>query len=273
MAKIQIQLRSAVFISICVGIAFLIIGILMSNRLVAYYQKLTQKQLGGTSVTVPTSTPSPQSTSNVNSDIDTYEKIAAQAIQASNRTLDLMTWIVTTSVPIIVLIASAFLSYITKLQKDNLDYSNSIMKELNDVGQKLIVAEKQSSNISSNYMYLLNELNHQSIVFLPPEMAISAFDQGKITKDEFRESQIWLSWVKWFYIDKEEGFLELEIYKDSIQSLPHSIRRIMIVEIERIKEAVKKRGMIYKKEDELLKKLLFLLDLETVDKIVSTLIQ
>jgi hypothetical protein len=92
-------------------------------------------------------------------------------------------------------------------------------------------------------------------------MAMTAFEEGRISPEQYRESQIWFSWANWYYGGNEEGFLQLQIYKNSPLSLPTSIRRIMILEIEQINNRARTRGMIFDKEQELLMKILKLLDL------------
>jgi hypothetical protein len=208
----------------------------------------------------PTQSPTPTVPQTVG-DLDTYEKIASQAIQSSNNTLEQMKWMMGIISTVVLGIAGSVVGYFVKTQKELTDYSKEMQKKFNAADQKFESAERQLRNISSNYLQLLHELNHQSIIFLPPEMAMTAFEEGRISPEQYRESQIWFSWANWYYGGNEEGFLQLQIYKNSPLSLPTSIRRIMILEIEQINNRARTRGMIFDKEQELLMKILKLLDL------------
>lgn len=198
--------------------------------------------------------------------IETYEKIASQAIQASNNAIDLMKWVI----GVIITIAGGVVAYFVKSQKELIDNSIEMKKNLSIAEQRLEAGERQLHDVSSNYIQLLHELNHQSMIFIPPATAMSAFETGRITEEQYRESQIWFAWAKWFYGGDEAGFMQMREFKSSPKALPPSICRIIIMEIEQINNRSKIRGVIYDREQLMLDKLLELLDLSMAKKTIPT---
>ena len=69
------------------------------------------------------------------------------------------------------------------------------------------------------------------------------FENGKIDKEKYIESQAWYSWQKWKFGGDETGYKELLVHKKGLNGLPKSIIRSAIAELIEVNEKINKAGM------------------------------
>ncbi len=200
------------------------------------------------------------------SEIEIYKEIAQTAINASKDALEQMKWVIATFAVILIGIASGIVTFFINNQRE---VNNSAEKTRNDLRlatENLQAAERQLSRLSSSYFMREQELLDQITRYISLDMAYELYERGDLNAKELLEAQIWFAWANWYYLEKEEAYFQLEAYRDNSDGLPLSIRRLILLEYDRLNYSTQKRGMIYLQEKDRLKKLLSLIKLAPISE-------
>ncbi len=189
-------------------------------------------------VVAPTTTPSPTQTPHANptTSVDSITYISEKAIEASNRSLQFMQWALGIFITVLIGVAGGITAYVTKTLNNATTKLSETKRMYDLVVDEVSKTKEQLDKITNSYLNLqLNyfELQRQT---LPYDIAVAAYEDGRITREVFIESQAWHSWQKWAFADDPTGYEELVVFKESPEGLPMSVVHSAItifVELER----------------------------------------
>jgi len=223
-------------------IIFILPSILTAGLLVLFFILFPSNRLAISSTGTQQVTPTSSITTS-NDPIQTIESVSKQAIDSSNRTLQVVQW----SVSIFVLSLLGIATNLTTSFSSNLKEATRRLDEIGQkfeyVNQELEETHKELESIMNNYLNLQQDLIAIESQTLPFDLATKAYENGKIDKEKYIESQAWYSWQKWKFGGDETGYKELLVHKKALNGLPKSIIRSAIAELIEINEKINKAGM------------------------------
>ena len=191
--------------------------------------------------------------------LDVISQVSEKAIHASNNAVEMMKWVVVTFLGFTISAAT----YLGKTEKDISQKVTKIQQEYSLVSKTLDKTENQLNDLSTRYLNLQQDLYDLPSQILPYEMAIAAFEDGKIQEKQLFECQAWFSWQKWIFADDPTGYEELLIHKESREGLPVSIVRAAITVLTKLLEKKKRLGAFNTRDQDKMTKLISLLNFET----------
>lgn len=194
--------------------------------------------------------------------IQLIESISSQAIDTASKTLQTIQFTITAFIISLLSIATTIaLSFSISLRES----SNKIVEIGNKyeiVSQELEKAHRQFESLTNKYLNLQQDFISMESQVLPIDLASKAFENGRISREKYIESQVWLSWQKWKFGEDETGYKELQIHKKTLGNLPRPIKRSALAELIDIEERIKLGSSTAKdnKNETKLKKILNLSD-------------
>ncbi len=210
----------------------------------------SRSQIAQTSAQQAVTTPDP---------IEIIKNVSEKAIQISSDTVEIMKWVVVTFLGLVISIIGVF----WRTEREIAQKIAQIQQNYNLVSETLFKTQSQLSDLSGRYLNLQQDLHALPSRILPFEMAVAAYEAGKITEETFLESQAWYSWQKWIFGDDSTGYEELVEHKESREGLPGSIIRTAITVLAELVEKKKIPGVFNSRDQETMFKLFLLLNLES----------
>ena len=172
--------------------------------------------------------------------LHTYEVVATSAIQASERTLNLMVAMFTAIIGLAAL-AAGVASYLYKTAKEaeerakSAEVSSQVAKTAaENANQQLLTLSKNYIELNNRYTDTLQNYIEVRNKTLSLDAAIQARERGEISQDRYIEAQQWNSWHKWVDLKQETGWHELKAHQSQEIGLLPAIRVAIEMELARV---------------------------------------
>jgi len=163
--------------------------------------------------------------------IQVIESISRQSIEASNRTLQLVQWLVPIFVLSFVGIATNIVTSFSKEIRESTIKLEEMGRKFELMSHEFEKTHKQLETITNNYLNLQQDFVSVESQTLPFDLATKAYENGRIDQQKYIESQAWYSWQKWKFGGDETGYEELLVHKRAQNGLPKSIIRSAVAEL------------------------------------------
>ena len=196
---------------------------------------------------VPLPVPPPSAgvadSSAVSNPLALMESISKQAIETSNRTLVTVQWFVSAFVVSLLTIAVSGALTFYRYLRESAQNMSSLKEQYAGVTKDLETTHEEYAAITSRYQNLQLDFLSMDAQTMRMDMAAEAYENGRITREQYIESQAWYAWQKWKFGRDATGFEELLTYKEALDGLPKSIIRSAIAELSDLQSKMKKPGM------------------------------
>lgn len=246
--------------SFCLGILFLVIipfGTQLNSKYVQSTPNPTQSFVVSTPIPVPTQI----ATVNPTASVDSIVYISEKAIEAADRSLRTMQWILGIFITVLIAVAGGLTAYVRKTLNDANIKLNETIRRYDMVVDEINTTKEQLDKITTSYLNLQSNFFELQRQTLPFDMAVVAYENGRISKEAFIESQVWHSWQKWAYADDPTGYEELIVFKETPEGLPRSVIQSAITIFVELEQNLKIPGRAKARDRDKSLKLKKLLDL------------
>lgn len=197
--------------------------------------------------------------------LKTYEGVATSAIHASERSLDMMKWLVGAFLALTT-VATGVAAYLYKTARDTSERAQLAEVAAQGARAAAEAAEKQLVVLSDRYLGLSQQYLELKSKTLSLDAAIQAWDRGEITQGEFIESQQWHSWHKWTCLKNETGWHELREAALDGEGLMPIIRSAVDMEWNKVRQHASAGGNQSDEDKEYERHLQFLRDAKPVKR-------
>jgi hypothetical protein len=220
----------AIFPAIKHLIIFILPSILTVGLLIVSIKLLSSSQQSVFLISDPQPTPE-SANAQGNNAVQTIESISRQAIETSNRTLQVVQWLVPIFVLSLIGVATNIAMSFSSTLKDATVKLSEMGRKYELVTQEFEKTHKELEKITNNYLNLQQDFVSVESQTLPFDLATKAYESGRIDRQKYVESQAWYSWQKWKFGGDETGYEELLFHKKAQKGLPKSIVRSAIAEL------------------------------------------
>lgn len=195
---------------------------------------------------IPTALPAVSTPITYGDALNTYQNIASSAIQASERAMNSIMWIVGAMIALSTGAAGVG-AYLYRTARDTSERAREATKAsaeakiaATEAKVQLDLLKNDYSELFGQYKELFNQFTELKLKTKPLHELLNAWEKGEIPDSEIQEAMQLSSWHKWIKDKNDIGWFELaEIIP--IQGLNPKLRSLLRLELEKI-EKEKKRS-------------------------------
>jgi hypothetical protein len=181
--------------------------------------------------------------------LSTYEKVSTRAIDASQRTVEMMKWLVVSILSTLVTTLVSAGIYLYKASQETAEQAKlaeaaaqNARNAADDVKTRIASLSEQYDRLSERYISLSDKQAELRGKTLSLDAALRAGDRGDISRDELIETQQLHSLRKWTQRRDDTGLDEL--YEDvrAGAGLTPQVRSALERELEKMRQRSRERG-------------------------------
>jgi len=204
--------------------------------------------------TIPTALPAVSTPITYGDALNTYQNIASIAIQASERAMNSIMWIVGAMIALSTGAAGVG-AYLYRTARDTSERAREATKAsteakvaATEAKVQLDLLKKDYGELFEQYKELFNQFTELKLKTKPLHELLDALEKGEASESDLYEAMQLSSWRKWTKENSEIGWFELAEMMPK-QGLNHKLRLLIQLELKKI-EKEKKRSkavQLYKK--------------------------